>query len=464
MINNKTVSYVVFVATLLSIGLLAAAIFTQSQQDRVAEWNRHQLTVQSTPLAEYTRDRARRCFGFISNRAEQPIAGARVYVVDIATTKRSLMEDPTRLLADKLPIEQETITDSDGRFSFENLSIGPKALVSDAPGYGVATRAGIVIQDGIGVREDVQLHVETFLPIAIPEQWKSKVRVVALGSQWSVCPRKCVPYGSEFQLARGGAYDQGLIVLQEGTEPVAMATFHSSSQKITADDFVAIDQETTFSDQLRAQAHVFCLPLLPSNEVFDQVRLAANDSPTVAAFREFVSVVNPLCAAVSIPRTQPSPPSALETVGTIRGNTAGPFSPILISNDKAGFCDTVYSDGASEFSALAVPLGRYYVCAFSRKGHITYSKGCQVTPQQIASVSLSRLDVIDVEDENGRVLGYIDDGQGNNSPDTVSSEKMVVMQDATNFRKFLRQIPVDENGFFEFWDVPPRAFLLHFLH
>ncbi len=136
-------------------------------------------------------------------------------------------------------------------------------------------------------------------------------------------------------------------------------------------------------------------------------------------------------------------------LGTARGFAPHPFLPVLVESRSDGAWLT-WTNDASEFELAGLHSGPYRVRALDLFGRVTYARGQYVAPGAInkEAVYLGAKLELD-EPESREVMGFVRWESG-----VPVKKAVVIMQDTTNFRRFLRRVESDENGFFRIAGVP----------
>jgi hypothetical protein len=404
-------------------------------------------------IGEYTRDRARRYYGYVLDANEKPIEDATVWALDTSKARELISANPIRFLASSLAIEASTKTDSKGLYEFKNLELGPKSIcasTSESPG---GTASFVVVQEGVGGRNDIALNPGKVLNISIPDSLQD-TDFIAIGSRWWPTPIRLAPGDGSFKFFReGNAFDSGAIFALRDGIPVAVASF-GDGETVEAEDFVEWDNEKIESEN-EANSNDW-LTKFSKSEIWHQGEMLG----TIVSWKsegsefelaEFCSVLSPLAALVADLRGGEKQHPIIEKVekGQITGVTVSPYAPVWIENLDTKKTSIAYASQASEFFSKPVFPGKYVIRTLGFGGKPSHSKGVSVYPGESTEVLFNRLEVWSEDDEKGHILGYVDLPRSE-----VPKEYAVIIQDQLSFRKYLKRVELDEQGFFSFRDVP----------
>ena len=152
--------------------------------------------------------------------------------------------------------------------------------------------------------------------------------------------------------------------------------------------------------------------------------------------------------AVTTPLYPPLVPSALTGQGILRGFAPHPFLPVLVESRTGGSWLTWTID-ASEYEVSGLPAGAYRVRALDLFGRLTFASGAMV--RDGSTIEPARLwTKLDLDEPDSRqVMGFV---RWENGAPAVKAA--VFMQNTYNFRKYMRRVETDEQGYFRFMDVP----------
>jgi hypothetical protein len=152
------------------------------------------------------------------------------------------------------------------------------------------------------------------------------------------------------------------------------------------------------------------------------------------------------------PEYLPSPSVTLELpkagTGTVRGFAPHPFLPVLVES-RTGGSWLGWTSEASEFEVSGLPAGSFRARAMDLFGQVTFASGASVR-DCLTTVPARLWARVDLDEPDSReVMGFVRWEGG------APAEKSVVfMQNTNNFRKFVRRVEADEQGFFRFSEVP----------
>lgn len=149
----------------------------------------------------------------------------------------------------------------------------------------------------------------------------------------------------------------------------------------------------------------------------------------------------------------PLPPlkSNRSATGVVRGFAPHPFLPVLVESHTAG-PRLAWTSDASEFEVDGLPAGSYRVRALDLFGRVTFAAGVAVRPDRTAGPDehVRLWSKVDLDEPDSRqVLGFVKWESG-----LPVARAAVFMQCSYNFRKYVRRVETDEQGFFRFFDVP----------
>lgn len=150
----------------------------------------------------------------------------------------------------------------------------------------------------------------------------------------------------------------------------------------------------------------------------------------------------------------PAPPllkSNKSATGIARGFAPHPFLPVLIESHTAA-PRLAWTSEASEFEVDGLPAGDYRVRALDLFGRVTFAAGVAVRPDRTVGPGehVRLWSKVDLEEpESRQVMGFVRWENG-----LPVAKAVVFMQNTYNFRKYVRRVETDEQGFFRFVDVP----------
>ena len=144
-------------------------------------------------------------------------------------------------------------------------------------------------------------------------------------------------------------------------------------------------------------------------------------------------------------------PHSDPTTGVARGFAPHPFLPVLVESHTAG-PRLAWTSDASEFEVDGLPAGSYRVRRIDLFGRVTFATGVSVRSDRTAGPDehVRLWSKVDLDEPDSRqVLGFV---KWESELPVVKAA--VFMQCSYNFRKYVRRVETDEQGFFRFVDVP----------
>ena len=149
--------------------------------------------------------------------------------------------------------------------------------------------------------------------------------------------------------------------------------------------------------------------------------------------------------------TPPLLKSYRSTTGIVRGFAPHPFLPVLVESHTAA-PRLAWTSDASEFEVDGLPPGSFRVRALDLFGRVTFAAGVTVRPDRTPGPDehVRVWSKVDLDEPDSReVIGFVKWESG--SP---AAKAVVFMQCSYNFRRYVRRVEADEQGFFRFSDVP----------
>ncbi|HZW35217.1 MAG TPA: carboxypeptidase-like regulatory domain-containing protein, partial [Isosphaeraceae bacterium] len=143
--------------------------------------------------------------------------------------------------------------------------------------------------------------------------------------------------------------------------------------------------------------------------------------------------------------------SSRSATGIIRGFAPHAFLPVLVESHTAP-PRLAWTSEASEFEVDGLPAGSYRVRALDLFGRVTFAAGVAVRPDRTAGPDehVRLWSKIDLDEPDSRqVMGFLKWESG-----MPVAKAPVFMQCSYNFRKYVRHVEADDQGFFQFLDVP----------
>jgi hypothetical protein len=156
-------------------------------------------------------------------------------------------------------------------------------------------------------------------------------------------------------------------------------------------------------------------------------------------------VVDSICISVTAP---PLLWFSLRGKGTVRGFAPHPFLPVLVES-RTGGSWLGWTGEASEYEVSGLPAGAFRVRALDLFGRVTFASGASVRDGSLAEPARLWTKVDLDEPDSREVMGFVSWESG-----VPSAKAAVFMQNTYNFRKFVRRVETNEQGYFRFSDVP----------
>lgn len=138
--------------------------------------------------------------------------------------------------------------------------------------------------------------------------------------------------------------------------------------------------------------------------------------------------------------------------GGLRGYARSAFLPVLIESSDGGAW-LEWTSAASEFELSGVPAAVYRARALNYAGTVSFARGLVVPKSGTAELMMRLGEELELDEPLSReVMGVVrwEDGR-------PVKGAQVFLQDATSFRRFLRKVETDRNGFFQIPNVPGDA-------
>ena len=406
-------------------------------------WNGHRVQLTQRPIQSYLKDRSRIVFGYIRDEEDSPVANAKVSVLDIDDSLRELSKD-WRILFEGFKPEFQVTTDNEGRFEFHEIPIGSKAFIAEFQGC-IVSRAPIAIQDGVGARVDLEIPRCHSLNIDLPDgNWDATV--IPLGWSTQVIELQANTKKTVFD-QRGGSFEKGCILLTQNGVTEFGVPFDSSTEIVHVHEFIKLASPAQIEQFISDTSNAHLLADQRFNFLTSK-RSEPLSSEVGLSMRAFLSAKFPLLSIGNSILMRHNDFLNGRDGDLLAGETASPFSFVLLMHPSFKESFVCKSDAAAEFYGPPSIEGEFLVSGYTSNGDLTYSKGVKFPLLELPKVFLSRLDVIDFEEETGRVVGFI-----LNPPNEKTS---VVMQDSESFRRFVRQVEAEKSGFFEFRNVPRK--------
>jgi hypothetical protein len=417
-------------------------------RDSSGGWAAHRAEIRALPESVYHHDRFRAIRGRVTDEDGKPVARALVRCVKVESLVELAKEWLPTSSGWKLPIEAEISSGQDGRYEFAHLPVGARTFFYSAPGRDLAPTIKdlIVVQDGLGAQLDVTLARPRVLRVQLG--WSS----IAPTPRFHLIPHRWWPEIVTVPVSRGaGSVEfRGLGgPLRKGLIAVSGSGESSPLRVIARYDLDRHENITLPRPGQRASR--FDLPEAGGLEPWGE--------PLTPAVRLFYAAVSPIAlfwvadvdiGPLRLPLDDLAESFASHSVhGTVRGFSPHPFLPVLIKSRWSPGVLTWASEG-SEFEVGGLPAGQYRARAVDVFGRVTFSSGALVGPSQTSVEATQLWTKLDLDETDSReIMGFVRWESG--APVEKAS---VFMQNTYDFRKYVRRVETDHQGFFRFAGAP----------
>lgn len=410
---------------------------------RAAAWKRHHDFCLSLPEEMYHKDRSRAVRGRVLDHEGKPVAGGIVRCIGVTALVRLAQAGPPAPPSWSGLVETATQTDAEGRYEFPYLSVGGRTICVSAPGLAPAVQSLIVVQDGAGARIDVTLEAPETLRVRLRGAEGRPRRIHLVPHRWWPELVAHDTGGSESEAefsGLGGPFRKGLVLVSDVDDP--------SSWKVSGAFDLDRSRDVTVS----------CAGDSSSPLDVAEAACVAPWRPGVSeASRSFFGMLSPV--ALYWPTTYSPESSVLWHVGRragtgggLRGTAPNPFLPVLIKAREGGAW-LKWTSEAAEFELSGLSAGTYRVCSLNYFGLVSFARGLIVPPAGLVELRTRLGEEIQLDEPLSReVMGIVRWENGQPVEGAV-----VFFQDAVNFRRFLRRVVTDRNGFFRIPGVPGGA-------
>jgi hypothetical protein len=432
-----------------------------------ATWEKHRAEIRTLPDDLYHRDRFRAIRGCVTGPEGKPVAGALVRCARVESLVELAEAGAPRASAWMIPVEAQTTTGTDGTYEFPHLSVGARTFFYSSLGTDLAPAVKdlVVVQDGLGANLDVTLERPAALRIKFAPVPARSVVVSTPGQKpkgkpplptrlylvphrwWPTLPAAGVTKGQsslEFG-GLGGPFRRGLIAASGPDESDQLRVVGRYDLGESAEAVITGAAMTASPSDLPEAAGIdpWSFPARASQRLF-----YAAMSP-IAVFWPAVGDDQPLRFVQS---SYPFSPIVLElpSVGTgaVRGFAPHPLLPVLVES-RSGGSWLRWTSEASEYEVSGLPDGLYRVRALDLFGAMTFASGASVRDGATSEPARLWAKVELDEPASREVMGLVRWESGVPAP-----RAGVFMQNTYNFRKYLRRVDADDQGFFRFVDVP----------
>jgi Carboxypeptidase regulatory-like domain len=412
--------------------------------DSNAGWAAHRAEIGALPESVYHHDRFRAIRGRVMDEDGKPVVGALVRCVKVESLVELAREWLPTSSGWKLPVEAEISTGDDGKYEFAHLPIGTRTFFYSAPGRDLAPAIKdlIVVQDGLGAQLDVTLARPKVLRVRLG--WSS----IRPTPRFHLIPHRWWPDIITVPVARGadsvefrglgGPFRKGLIAVSAagGLSPLRVIARYDLDR-----------HENITLPRPGDRASRFDIPEAGGLEPLDQ--------PLTPAVRLFYAALSPI-ALFWVPDVDIGPLrlpldelvrsiAAHARHGAVRGFSPNPLLPVLVRS--ASFGDVLgWTSEASEFEVGGLSAGIYRARAMDLFGSVTFASGARAGSAEHTRL-WSRIDMD--QPNNCEVMGAVQWESG-----APAAKAAVFMQNTLDFRRFVRRVETNEDGFFRFENVP----------
>jgi hypothetical protein len=444
------------VAAAILLGAGVSVLVVQAMREADAGpsegvWRDHHAASHEIPGEAYHLDRFRALRGGVTDTEGRPVGGAFVRSVRIEDLVGLAENGPPASPCWVLPIEAETRSDARGRYEFPHLDVGGRTLFYDPPAGDLApaVKELIVIQDGLGAQLDVAFERAQKLRVIVTPASEGLARLMLIPTRWWLTAPEAVRDAEgvwEFQ-GLGGPLRRGLIATGSGDgEPLRIVGRYDldASCEIT----IAGDAPSACRRDLPEAAGLQPWAAWPSAEE-----------------RRFFAAVSPIPLFWKTAQERTNLWPGLEALGAMagtldrlvpqsaaaRGFAPHPFLPVLVESRWAA-PRLAWTSEASEFTFDAIPPSAWRARSYDLFGKLTFAGGF-VSTSHTETGPIRLRETIDLDEPDSRqVVGFVrwENGQ-------PADRAPVFMQDATNFRNYVRRVETDDQGFFRFTQVPGDA-------
>ncbi len=445
-------------AAIAVLSVIAAA----DAPDAVATaWKAHRAACLEIPQERYHLDRARAVRGLVHDPDGNPVPGALVRCVrgdallELARSGAPTPENWSGL------VETETRTDSEGRYEFPHLSQGSRMICASAAGFAPDVQGLVLVQDGSGARVDFRLESPRTLRVRVADADDRPLRIHLVPHRWwpELMSRDVNGEEAEVEFSGvGGPFRTGLVLvsdLSSGSSWEPKGRF-----EVDRSDEITISCTEEYTPSARDVPEAECVP--------------AWQRETSEAGRRFFSLLTPVALFWQAGGSRPSAadldlahqiqaagldlvahrPNSSRARGGLRGSGPSPFLPVLIeSRDGPAWLE--WTSEASEFELLGLPRGLYRVRSLNSYGRVSFARGAIVPASGVVDLGARPGSPIELDEPLSReVMGTVrwEDGR-------PADKAVVFLQDATNFRRFLKREVTNRNGYFRIPDVPAARYV-----
>jgi hypothetical protein len=408
-------------------------------------WEEHRQACLQLPEEKFHLDRSRAVRGFVRGPDGKPVSGASVQCIRLTSLFQLARSRPVTPALWSHLVDTETQTDSEGRYEFPHLAEGCRTICVAARGLAPDVQSLILTLDGTGARFDFDLATPKELRVRLKDADDRPRRIYLVPYRWwpeipsrEVAARQRVVEFSGI----GGPFQKGLVVVSDSSgrgrwEPKAAFDL-SRSGDITVSG-------TNYIASSRDVPEAACV--LPWRDGFSE------------ATRLFFSMLSPVALFWQTDRPSEATTSGEAArvggqTGALHGYGANAFLPVLIES-RVGRGWLQWTSEASEFELMGIPAGVYRARSMDSFGRVSFARGSVVRPSEVADLKSRLGDQVQLDGPSSReVMGIVRWQNG-----TAGAGAEIYLQDATDFRRFLQRVEVDQNGFFSIPNVPAAPYV-----
>jgi len=418
-----------------------------------AAWAKHRAEIRKLPEGLYHLDRFRAIRGRVTDADGKPVAGALVRCAKLESLVELAKTGAPTLSKWKVPIEVETSTGEDGSYEFTHLPVGARTFFYSAPGRELAPAIKdlIVIQDGLGAQLDVTLARPAKLLVRLKAPAKTAMRLYLVPQRWwpSLETATVPPTWRAAECRRlGGPFRKGLIATAVPGDASPLKIIGRYDLDRSAEVVVSGNEMPVLRYELPEAAGLEPWRFEPSTE--ERMFYAAM-SPVALFWREAPFgwpswLPMPSFVSSAVHRLKSASPAG---DGVARGFAPHPFLPVLVESRTAG-PRLAWASEASEFEVGGLPAASYRARALDLFGQVTFAAGVTVRFGWTAAQEVRLWSKVDLDEPDSRqVVGFVKWESG-----LPAAKAEVFLQNIYNFRKYVRRVETDDQGFFRFLDVP----------
>jgi len=421
--------------------------------DSNSAWAKHRAEIRKLPEGLYHLDRFRAIRGRVTDADGKPVAAALVRCTKVESLVDLAKGGIPASSGWTIPIEAQTTTNARGHYEFSHLPVGARTLFYSAPARDLAPAIQdlLVVQDGLGAQLDVTLARPAKLLVRLKAPAKTAMRLYAIPQRWwpSMETATVPPTWRATEFRRlGGPFRKGLIATAGPGDASPLKIIGRYDLDRSAEVVLSGNELPVLRYDIPEAAGLEPWRFEPSAE--ERMFYAAM-SPVALFWREVPFgwpswLPMPSLLSSALPRLKSARPAG---DGIARGFAPHPFLPVLVESRTAG-PRLAWTSEASEFEVGALPAGFCRVRALDLFGRVTFAAGVAVRPGWTAAQEVRLWSKVDLDEPDSRqVIGFVKWESG-----LPAAKAEVFMQNTYNFRKYVRRVETDEQGFFRFLDVP----------